>query len=74
MVRHDQPDPSLVMSQRRALSAAQVNALAADGVHRVAPSLYLQIRPQGTRSWLFRYSRNGGRAEHTPGTSPKTTG
>lgn len=59
MVRHDQPGPSGFMSQRRALSAAQVNALAADGVHWVAPSLYLQIRPQGTRSWLFRYSRNG---------------
>lgn len=47
------------MSQRRALTSTQVNALVADGVHWVAPSLYLQIRPQGTRSWLFRYSRNG---------------
>ena len=47
------------MSQRRALTSTQVTALSADGVHWVAPSLYLQIRPQGTRSWLFRYSRNG---------------
>ena len=47
------------MSHRRALTSTQVNALVADGVHWVAPSLYLQIRPQGTRSWLFRYSRNG---------------
>jgi hypothetical protein len=47
------------MSQRRALTSAQVTALSADSVHWVAPSLYLQIRPQGTRSWLFRYSRNG---------------
>jgi integrase len=46
------------MAQRRALTAAQVAALS-DGVHWVAPSLYLQIRPQGTRSWLFRCSRNG---------------
>jgi hypothetical protein len=28
-------------------------------VHWVAPSLYLQIRDHGTRSWLFRYSRQG---------------
>ena len=46
------------MSQRRALSAAQVSTLENDGVHWVAPSLYLQIRSHGTRSWLFRYSRN----------------
>ena len=25
------------------------------GVHWVAPSLYLQVRDDGTRSWLFRY-------------------
>ena len=36
-----------------------MNGIKDDGVHRVAPSLYLQIREQGTRSWLFRYSRNG---------------
>jgi len=46
------------MSQR-ALTATQVTALKDDGVYWVAPSLYLQIRPQGTRSWLFRYSRSG---------------
>ena len=44
---------------RRALTAAQVNALDKDGVHWIAPSLYMQIRPQGTRSWLFRYGRDG---------------
>jgi integrase len=43
----------------RSLTAAQVAAIKDDGVHRVAPSLYLQVREQGTRSWLFRYSRNG---------------
>jgi hypothetical protein len=47
------------MAQRRALTGAQVTALRDEGVHWVAPSLYLQIRPQGTRSWLFRYSRDG---------------
>jgi len=46
------------MSQR-ALTATQVTALKDDGVHWVAPSLYLQIRQHGTRSWLFRYSRSG---------------
>jgi integrase len=44
---------------KRALTASQVAALTKHGVHPVAPSLYLQIRPQGTRSWPFRYSRNG---------------
>ncbi len=47
------------MAQKRALTAAQVTALSKEGVHWVAPSLYLQIRNHGTRSWLFRYSRNG---------------
>jgi integrase len=47
------------MASRRALTASQVSALKEHGVHWIAPSLYLQIRPQGTRSWLFRYSRDG---------------
>ena len=47
------------MVQRRALTASQVASLRNEGVHWIAPSLYLQIRPQGTRSWLFRYTRNG---------------
>src|SRR4051812_39419294 len=47
------------MSVRRSLTAAQVAAIKDDGVHWVAPSLYMQVRAgQGTRSWLFRYSRN----------------
>ena len=36
------------------LTTAQVAAFATEGTHRVAPSLYLQIRG-GNRSWLFRY-------------------
>lgn len=47
------------LTLKRALSAAQVKALCKEGVHRVAPSLYIQIRNHGTRSWLFRYSQNG---------------
>ncbi len=35
-----------------------MNAITKVGVHGVAPSLYLQVRDHGTRSWLFRYSRN----------------
>ena len=46
------------MSARRSLTATQVAAIKEDGVHWVAPSLYMQVRAgQGTRSWLFRYSR-----------------
>jgi integrase len=44
---------------KRALTAAQVAALDKHGVHWIAPSLYMQIRPQGTRSWLFRFGKNG---------------
>jgi integrase len=47
------------LAQARALTATQVNALTREGVHWVAPSLYLQVRGHGTRSWLFRYHRNG---------------
>jgi hypothetical protein len=47
-------------ASRRALTAAQVAAIKADGVTWVAPSLYVQVREQGTRSFLFRYSRSGG--------------
>ncbi len=43
----------------RSLTAAQVAAIKKDGLTRVAPSLYLQVREQGTRSWMFRYSKNG---------------
>lgn len=49
----------LGVSARRSLTATQVSAIKEDGVHWVAPSLYMQVRTgQGTRSWLFRYSRN----------------
>ncbi|MDP1731423.1 MAG: tyrosine-type recombinase/integrase [Devosia sp.] len=47
------------MTSPRALTARKIAALTKHSVHRVAPSLYVQIRSQGTRSWLFRYSRNG---------------
>src|SRR5690606_27743249 len=41
------------------LSSSQIAAIKVPGNHWVAPSLYLQVRPQGTRSWLFRYERVG---------------
>jgi len=47
------------MARKRALSAREVDAIKATGVHWVAPSLYMQIRLQGTRSWLFRCSIDG---------------
>ena len=47
------------LSQSRALTVNQVNAISKGGVHWVAPSLYMQIRDHGTRSCLFRCSRGG---------------
>src|SRR5690606_31032040 len=47
------------MVRVRALSAREVEAIKKPGVHWVAPSLYLQVRDDGTRSWLLRYMRNG---------------
>jgi len=47
------------MARKRALSVREVDAIKEIGVHWVAPSLYMQVRPQGTRSWLFRWSVNG---------------
>jgi hypothetical protein len=43
------------MARKRALSAREVEALRDIGMHWVSDNLYLQIRDQGTRSWLFRY-------------------
>lgn len=47
------------MARVRALSAREVEAIKKPGVHWVAPSLYLQVRDDGTRSFLFRYMRHG---------------
>ena len=47
------------MPTQRSFTAAQVAAIKDDGVTWVAPSLYVQLREQGTRSYLFRYSHNG---------------
>jgi len=43
------------MARNRALSARDVDALRDVGMHWISDNLYLQIREQGTRSWLFRY-------------------
>jgi integrase len=43
----------------RDLTTRELAGLTRIGQHRVSPSLYLQITPSGTRSWLFRYQRNG---------------
>src|SRR5690606_31048530 len=47
------------MARKRALSVKEVEALREDGMHWVSDNLYLQIRDQGTRSWLFRYWVDG---------------
>ncbi len=49
----------MVGAMKRALSAPQVTALKAEGTHWVAPGLYLQIKPNGARSWLLRYRKAG---------------
>jgi integrase len=41
------------------LSALEVGRLSKPGKHPIGESLYLQISPKGTKSWLFRYSING---------------
>ncbi len=43
---------------RRALSAREVATLPY-GLHRVDRNLYLQVKPNGARSWLFRRRENG---------------
>jgi integrase len=47
------------MPKRRALSAKEVDAITKPGLTWVDDNLYLQIRPDGTRSWIFRYERDG---------------
>jgi integrase len=44
---------------KRDLTTRELAALSRRGQHRVSRSLYLQITPTGTRSWLFRYRRHG---------------
>ena len=44
---------------RRPLTTTQVDALKKHGTHLVSPSLYLQVKPNGARSWLFRYKVDG---------------
>jgi hypothetical protein len=43
------------MPRKRALSVREVDGLRDVGMHWVSDTLYLQVRDQGTRSWLFRY-------------------
>jgi hypothetical protein len=43
------------MARKRAMSQREVDALKAPGMTCVSDNLYLQIRDQGTRSWLYRY-------------------
>lgn len=47
------------MARQRAMSAREVDAIRKVGMTCVSDNLYLQIRDQGTRSWLFRYWVDG---------------
>ena len=46
------------MARKRAMSQREVDAIRKVGMTCVSDNLYLQIRDQGTRSWLFRYWRD----------------
>ena len=41
------------------LSVAKVNAITKPGLHADGLNLYLQVGPTGTKSWLFRYMKDG---------------
>lgn len=47
------------MARKRAMSQREVDALKKPGMTCVSDNLYLQIRDQGTRSWLYRYWVDG---------------
>jgi hypothetical protein len=43
----------------RDLTAREAVGLSRAGQHRVSKNLYMQVTPTGTKSWLFRYMRDG---------------
>src|SRR5215210_1343911 len=47
------------MRRAKELSAVAVAKLARPGRHAVGGGAYLQITEQGTKSWVFRYQRDG---------------
>jgi integrase len=47
------------MARKRAMSQREVDAIRKVGMTCVSDNLYLQIRDQGTRSWLYRYWIDG---------------
>jgi integrase len=47
------------LARKRAMSQREVDALKTPGMTCVSDNLYLQIRDQGTRSWLYRYWVDG---------------
>jgi hypothetical protein len=62
----------------KSLTAGEVDAITAEGTHRVDRGLYLQVRKDGTRSWLLRFRLRGRmrwmglgpRIEHEPNSDP----
>ncbi|MGN6467388.1 MAG: tyrosine-type recombinase/integrase, partial [Rhizobiaceae bacterium] len=69
------------MARKRALSAREVEALMnKPGTHRADENLFLQVRDDGTKSWVFRFSRGGrmrvlglGPAAHVPYNEARAT-
>ena len=43
------------------LTAAQISKLETPGLYRAERGLYLQVRPNGAKSWLVRYQLGGRR-------------
>jgi integrase len=41
------------------LTAGQISALKTPGLHRVDRGLYVQVRPNGAKSWLYRFMLRG---------------
>ena len=49
--------------ERNKLNVKQVASLVEPGIYSDGGGLYMRVRPSGTRSWVYVYSRNGKRAE-----------
>ncbi len=41
------------------LTAGQIEKLTSHGIHRVESGLYVQVKPNGAKSWVLRYRLNG---------------
>lgn len=58
----------------KSLTAKQVEALSDTGRHNVGDGLYLDIKPDGSKQWIFRYQLNGRRRNMGLGSHTKANG